>query len=67
MPAPRKVTIELPPDLLARAQRVTGAGITQTIRAGLEQLAAAEVYQQLRQLKGKVSFECTAEELKADR
>jgi hypothetical protein len=63
----RKVTVEIPPDLLDKAQRATGAGVTQTIRTGLELVAASEVYRQLRQLKGKVHFRYTAEELKADR
>jgi hypothetical protein len=67
MPATRKITIEISPDLLDKAQRATGAGVTQTIRAGLELVAASEVYRQLRQLKGKVPFHCTAEELRADR
>ena len=63
----RKVTIEVPPELLARAQKATGAGITQTIRTGLQLVAASNAYGQLRQLRGKVRFSKTAEELKADR
>lgn len=67
MPAARKITVEIPPDLLDKAQRATGAGVTQTIRAGLELVAASEAYRQLRQLKGKVRFTRTAAELKVDR
>jgi len=63
----RKITIELPPDLLERAQRATGSGITQTVRTGLQLVAASQAYARLRQLRGKVPFSRTAAELKADR
>jgi hypothetical protein len=63
----RKITVEVPPQLLAKAQRATGTGITQTIRAGLELLAASETYEKLLQLRGKVRFSRTAAELKYDR
>jgi hypothetical protein len=67
MEAARKITVEVPPDLLAKAQRASGTGVTQTVRAGLELVAASETYQRLRQLRGKVRFSRTAAELKADR
>jgi len=63
----RKITIEVPEDLLQRAQKASGGGITQTVRNGLELLAAGEAYAQLRELRGKVRFSRTWEELKADR
>jgi len=63
----RKITIEVPPDLLDKAQRATGAGITQTIRAGLQLVAASQTYARLRQLRGKVRFSRTLAEIKADR
>jgi len=62
----RKITIEVPEDLLQRAQKASGGGITQTVRNGLELLAAGEAYAQLRELRGKVRFSRTWEELKAD-
>ena len=67
METPRKITVEIPPDLLAKAQRATGSGITQTVRTGLQLVAASEAYARLRQLRGKVRFSRTAAELKADR
>jgi hypothetical protein len=67
MQAARKITIEVPPDLLKRAQRASGTGITQTVRAGLQLLAASEAYARLRQFRGKVRFGRTLAELKADR
>jgi hypothetical protein len=63
----RKVTIEVPAELLEQAQQATGAGITQTIRTGLQLVAASQAYAQLRQFRGKVRFSRTFEELKADR
>jgi hypothetical protein len=63
----RKITIEVPADLLDKAQQATGAGITQTVRTGLQLLAASQAYAQLRQLRGKVRFSRTAAELKTDR
>jgi hypothetical protein len=67
MSAARKITVEIPDDLLERAQRATGAGVTQTVRAGLQLLAASQSYSRLRKLRGKVKFSRTLAELKADR
>jgi hypothetical protein len=67
MATPRKITVEVPPDLLKKAQRASGAGITQTIRTGLQLVAASRTYARLRQLRGKVRFTKTLAELKADR
>jgi hypothetical protein len=63
----RKITVEVPPELLEKAQRATGSGITQTVRTGLELVAASQAYARLRQLRGKVRFTRTSSELKADR
>ena len=67
MATARKITVEVPPDLLAKAQRASGSGITQTVRTGLELVAATQTYARLRQLRGKVRFTRTVAELKADR
>ena len=67
MESPRKITVEVPPELLEKAQRASGSGITQTVRAGLQLVAASHAYAQLRQLRGKVRFSRTLPELKADR
>jgi hypothetical protein len=63
----RKITVELPEDLLEKAQRASGTGITQTIRTGLQLVAASQTYDRLRQLRGKVRFSLTLDELKDDR
>ncbi len=67
MKSARKITVEVPADLLERAQRAGGEGITQTVRAGLQLVAASQTYAHLRQLRGKVRFARTVAELKADR
>jgi len=65
--AARKITVEVPPDLLDRAQRASGSGITRTVRTGLQLVAASEAYARLRQFRGKVRFSRTSAELTADR
>jgi predicted transcriptional regulator len=64
MESTRKVTVELPDELLRRAQRTTGAGITATIRRGLELVAAGRAYEELRQLRGKVALSIDLEKLR---
>jgi hypothetical protein len=63
----RKVTVEIPRELLDKAQRASGTGITQTVRMGLQILAASRTYARLRQFRSKVRFSRTAADLKADR
>lgn len=63
----RKITIEIPEELLEKAQKATGSGITQTVRTGLQLVAASETYDRLLELRGKVKFSLTWEELKDDR
>ena len=63
----RKITVEVPAHLLEKAQKSTGAGITQTVRTGLQLVAASQAYGRLRQMRGKVRFSRTWAELKADR
>jgi hypothetical protein len=63
----RKVTVEVPADLLRKAQRSTGEGITATIRRGLELVAASRTCEELRKLKGKVQLSIDWRELREDR
>jgi hypothetical protein len=66
-PATRKITIEIPENLLEKAQEATGSGITQTVRTGLQLVAASQAYDRLLELRGKVKFSLTWQELKDDR
>lgn len=63
----RKITVEVPRELLEKAQRASGTGVTQTIRAGLQLVAASETYARLLKFRGKVRFSRSAEDLKDDR
>ncbi|HJX96237.1 MAG TPA: hypothetical protein VJ324_11500 [Candidatus Acidoferrum sp.] len=67
MPTARKITVELPEELLKKAQRASGTGVTQTVRSGLELLAASDTYARLRRFRGKVRFSRTLAQLKDDR
>jgi len=63
----RKITVEISEELLQKARQASGAGITQTVRTGLELVAASQTYKRLRELRGKVRFTRALAELKADR
>jgi hypothetical protein len=52
----RKSTVEVPRELLAKAQRASGTGITQTVRAGLELLAASQTYTRLRRFSSRAHW-----------
>jgi hypothetical protein len=67
MNAARKITVEVPEKLLERAQEASGEGITQTVRTGLQLVAASRTYTRLRELRGRVKFSRTAADLKDDR
>ena len=66
-PATRKITIEIPEELLEKAQQATGSGVTQTVRTGLQLVAASQAYDRLLELQGKVKFSLTWQELKDNR
>jgi hypothetical protein len=62
----KKVTVHIPEDLLARALEATGAGITPTIRRGLELVAAGRAYANIRSLRGKIDLAVNLAELRED-
>lgn len=62
----KKLTIQVPEELLERATAASGQGITPTIRRGLELMAASGAYGKLRRLKGKVKFHVKLAELRED-
>jgi hypothetical protein len=67
MEAARRIAVEVPLELLEKAQRASGSGISQTVRAGLQLVAASQAYARLCQLRGKVRFTRTSADLKTDR
>lgn len=67
MAGDRKITVHVPADLLEQAKEATGQGVTATIRRGLELVAAARAYEQVRRLRGKVRFSVDLATLREDR
>jgi hypothetical protein len=63
----RRITVELPVDLVRKAQEATGEGLTATIRKGLERVAASRDADELRRMRGKVKFSIDWRELREDR
>jgi hypothetical protein len=57
MGAIRKITINVPADVLDNATRITGKGVTATVIEGLTELRQREMRSALRRLKGKVRFD----------
>lgn len=62
----KKLTVEVPADLLARATTASGEGVTPTVRRGLELVAAGGAYGRLRRFRGKVKFSVKLSELRQD-
>lgn len=67
MGAARRITVEVPADLLRRAMDATGEGFTSTIRKALELVAASGTFEEVRRLRGKVPLEFDLDELREDR
>lgn len=64
---PRKITVEISADLIERALRATGEGVTATVRQGLEMVAAGRAYDDIKALRGKVRLSLDLERLREDR
>ena len=62
----KKLTLQVPADLLSRATQATGEGIVPTIRRGLELVVLDGAYRNLRGLKGKGNFQLNVESLRQD-
>ncbi len=60
----QKITAHLPKDLLESAQKASGKGITETLRAALQSYTRAQAYEGLLALRGKVDLGLTAKDLK---
>jgi len=66
METAKKITVQLPKNLLKKAQEATGKGITPTIRQGLELLTAGNAYDDLRKMRGKYKFSINLRDLRKD-
>jgi hypothetical protein len=58
----RKITVNVPAELLDRARELTGLGVTETVVAGLEEIERARRRAALRQLRGRVRLELDLDE-----
>ena len=67
MATARKVTVHLPGELLDKAQRASGQGITETVRQGLRLVAAGDTFRRLAALRGHVKFSVDLQRLREDR
>jgi hypothetical protein len=63
----RKITVHVPDDLLKKALRETGEGVTETVRQGLSLVAASRAYDRLRRMRGTVRLAINLDDLRADR
>lgn len=53
----KRVTVNLPRELLGTAQRVSGVGITETIIEGLELLRRRQAAKRAKALRGKLALD----------
>jgi hypothetical protein len=58
----KKITVNIPDELLESARRMTGLGITETIIEGLLEIEKREKRRALAQLKGKIAFDLNLRE-----
>jgi len=63
----KKITVHVPDRLLAKAQKTTGKSITETVRRGLQLVAASTAYRRLRSLRGRVVVSIDLEKWREDR
>jgi hypothetical protein len=63
----RKITVQVPEDVLEMAQAYTGEGVTDTVRVALKKLASMRAQQEFRKLRGTFQFSINLDELREDR
>ena len=65
--AERKITVHVPEELLDRAQKSSGQGVTETVRQGLRLVAAGDTFRRVAKLRGRVKFSLDLARLREDR
>jgi hypothetical protein len=63
----RTIVVKVPEHDLEMAQAYTGASVSATVRTGLKRLASMEAQRQLLDLRGRVQFSMTIDDLRFDR
>ncbi len=64
MTAMRKITVNLPADLLDSTTSLSGKGVTETIREALEAQMRSSAFRAFLDLRGKIDFSATWQELR---
>lgn len=64
-PRNRKITVEVPESLLARATR-KGEGVTEVVRSALELRASQQAWQRVARWSGKITWSVSLEELREE-
>ena len=67
MPVMKKITVDLPEDTLASAQRASGAGTAETIRQALKEFVHRDACRRLLALRGTVDLDIDLNELRKDK
>jgi len=63
----RKITVEVPEEVLESAQAFTGEGITETVRVALKKLASMRAQREFLKLRGTYKFSIDLDKLREDR
>lgn len=63
----RKITVEVPSELLEQAIEFTGEGVSETVREGLRRLNAIRAQHEFRKLRGTLKPTIDLDELREDR
>jgi hypothetical protein len=63
----RKISVEVSDELLQRAQGYSGEDVTETVREALRHYVSFSAQQKARQLRGKIKFSLSLEEMRYDR
>ncbi len=63
----RRITANIPADLLEKAMEVTGQGITETLIEGLEQVRRRRFYEKAMALRGKINLNIDIDESRGRR
>jgi hypothetical protein len=58
----KRITANLPADLLRDAMEATGKGITETLVEGLQRVRQARAFEKAQELRGKISLKVNLEE-----
>ncbi len=62
----QKITVNLPKNLLDEAKKITGLGISDTLKSGLENIIKNKTNKKLIELRGKYKFALDLNKLRID-